>query len=337
MEVNRVFFDKTIERILLVKYALCTIALIGLTGLLSSDRVQADAPEPSDANFNQDREAILAMAGEFRVSFQFDETLTLDPDSESSKRHRSRGFETEDRGDFIQLQHLLVVVDDEGDRHVVKHWRQDWAYEPDSIVVYRGDNVWQRESVAPDKRRGAWSQTVHQVDDSPRYSGLARWRHVGGHSSWESAETWRPLPRRERTKRDDYDVLVGTNRHSLTPEGWAHEQDNYKLALRDGERRILAREFGLNRYTRISDFDFSVAGAYWTATEPFWAAVREYWDDRMRGVDAVHIAETLDGEKRYNKVLAVLKEYRDGGVSLDTCVAKVKELLNRSVDPVSTS
>src|SRR5690606_34630304 len=116
--------------------------------------------------------------------------------------------------------------------------------------------------------RGKWSQAVFQVDDSPRYEAIGAWRHEGGVSSWLSDETWRPLPRREFSVRDDYQVLVGSNRHTITPDGWVHEEDNLKVALDDngdyaGEQAVLAREAGLNRYQLIDDHDWSAGDAYW--------------------------------------------------------------------------
>nr|WP_286803404.1 DUF6607 family protein [Acinetobacter sp. UBA2063] len=72
-------------------------------------------------------------------------------------------------------------------------------------------------------------QTVWQVDDSPRYAGLGRWTKDNGVTEWTSNETYRPLPRREHTIRNDYDVIIGTNRHALTATGWVHEQDNIKF------------------------------------------------------------------------------------------------------------
>jgi hypothetical protein len=118
-------------------------------------------------------------------------------------------------------------------------------------------------------------QSVLQVDDSPRYAARGRWRHEGGVSTWLSDETWRPLPRREFSVRKDYDVLVGTNRHTITPHGWVQEENNLKLAL--NQKRFLAREYGVARYERIRDYDFSAGETYYTRTEPFWAEVRAAW------------------------------------------------------------
>jgi hypothetical protein len=136
--------------------------------------------------------------------------------------------------------------------------------------------------VPEDKQRGAWRQSVYQVDDSPRYSGVARWEHFGNYSSWEGDEGWRPLPRREFSVRDDYHVLVGVNSHIILPTGWVHEQQNLKVVLAEnGKPRanepVLAREFGYNRYERIKDFDWSAGDRYLTRTEPLWKTVREEW------------------------------------------------------------
>jgi hypothetical protein len=131
--------------------------------------------------------------------------------------------------------------------------------------------------VPAEARRGAWSQSVLQVDDSPRYAATGRWQHAGGVSTWISHETWRPLPRREFSVRNDYDVLVGTNRHTISPDGWLQEENNLKLALRG--QRYLAREYGVARYQRIRDYDFTAGEKYFARTEPFWAEVRSAWQE----------------------------------------------------------
>ena len=88
-----------------------------------------------------------------------------------------------------------------------------------------------------------------------------------------SQETWRPLPRREFSVRDDYDVLIGTNRHTITLNGWSQEEDNLKVVIGEsgdsanGEScfrntKVRGREVGFNRYERIIDFDFQPAKRY---------------------------------------------------------------------------
>lgn len=243
------------------------------------------------SDFERDRHAILAMAGPYRVSFDFLEVARFDSTLKPDAPYQSWGteyvFVSEDSGDFIALQHVLVmrVLQKDGgesEPFVTRHWRQEWRYQSDSALVYEGSNAWTLRRIPEALRRGAWVQSVYQVDDSPRYAAPGRWQHSDSFSTWISDETWRPLPRREWSVRKDYQVLVGTNRHTITPTGWVQEENNLKLALDDsGKPReampYLAREYGLARYERIKDYDFSAGKSYFDKTEPFWAEVRAAW------------------------------------------------------------
>jgi len=238
------------------------------------------APDPAEqAKFEQDRASILAMAGDYNVDFDFLETVAFAPGYELQPEQLSGGDEVvrviEDRGDFISLQHILVVGGDQ--KMPIKHWRQDWAYEPEAVLVFTGGNTWEMRPVPEAERTGKWSQTVYQVEDSPRYGAVGAWSHANGVSEWTGKAEWRPLPRREATKRTDYDVVIAVNRHAITPAGWVHEQDNSKLSLRGGKPQVIARETGLNTYTKDSRFPASVATDYWDATKDYWALVRAEW------------------------------------------------------------
>ena len=251
----------------------------------SYDRPCAVLPTTPEQSHECDRQSILAMAGEFRVRFAFDETAALQPGYAPHAPQRSGGTEwvnvIGDSGEKISLQHILVVGPD---HTVVKHWRQDWHYQPSSILRFQGNGRFVHEPVSADMARGRWSQIVYEVDEAPRYAGLGRWRHDNGIDSWQSELTLRPLPRRDYSKRSDYQALEVINRHTLTPAGWVHEQFNTKLQIdKDGARTALAREQGLNQYIRISDYDFSAGREYWKSTSDYWAQVRAEW---QRGIDA---------------------------------------------------
>ncbi len=275
----------------------------------------ADAPAAArndDSTFAHDRKAILSMLGEYRVTFKFQETSTFDPEAKTSPRDVSRALETvklvADEGDFISLQHILLTGDGDEQR-VVKHWRQDWRYENTRLLAFRGHDHWAWEDIPSAEARGTWSQTVYQVDDSPRYSGYGRWQHIGDHSFWESHESWRPLPRREQKVRDDYDVLMGRNRQSITPYGWLHEQDNYKLDLDESGNRVVARESGHNTYRRVDDQDFSRANEYWNETEKYWAAVRTTWQALLTAESSLAIeTESAEG-KLYRHVFDLAEQF----------------------------
>lgn len=285
--------------------------------------------EPGISKQEQDRRAILAMAGGYRTSFEFIETVGFVDGYQPARPYQSWGTEyvyvVEDRPDFVSLQHIIVMFfkDEDGEiagPAVVKHWRQDWQYEDRDLFVFAGHNTWQQQTLSRKEARGRWSQSVYQVDDSPRYQTTGRWEHDGNHSSWTSETTWRPLPRREFSVRDDYHALVGTNRHTITPTGWVHEADNLKLVLNeDGSpRRIdpyLAREIGLNRYERIVDFDFSAGDEYWRATGPFWAEVRSAWDETIAANKTVTLKKNVDGKSLFMQMFSQADAFAESNES----------------------
>lgn len=255
--------------------------------------------------FERDRRAILAMAGTYRVTFDFLEVVPYVKVDKPNAPYQSWGTEKiyvdADDGKFISLVHILemrVVVKDGSisEPMVTKHWRQDWQYEPEFIVEHKGRDRWERRKVPADERRGTWSQTVYQVDESPRYASAGRWQHSASFSTWLSGETWRPLPRREWSVRDDYQVLVGTNRHTIDATGWVQEENNLKTVLTtdraiDAAKPYIAREYGVARYERIRDADFSGADRYFERTKAFWDQVRDTW----AGIFALQGGATLKG------------------------------------------
>jgi hypothetical protein len=286
----------------------------------------------------RDRAAILAMAGDYRTSFDFLETIEFAPGAGPARPYRSWGTERiyaiEDRRDFISLQHVLVmvVIDDKGQRigpMVQKHWRQDWRYEPTSVLVFAGEEHFETRAVPRAERRGAWSQTVYQVDDSPRYGSIGRWVHSEEASIWEGGDAWRPLPRREHSVRSDYQVLAGRNRHTILPTGWVHEQDNLKLVLADGKTRRLAREIGVDRYERLRDFDFAAADAYWKATASFWALVRQGWTQRVAKAQRLRVRTTCDGAEAFVPFFTMAERLETGeAVAQDAQRAEIDRALD---------
>lgn len=245
----------------------------------------------------QDRKSILAMQGEYVVDFAFDETVLLKPGYERASAQRSGGNETvivvEDTPIKIVLQHILV---DEKSGHVTKHWRQDWVYQAPSRFEFTADQTWQVRAIPAEETRGAWTQCVFEVSDAPRYCGTGKWTYDNGVATWTSDLTWRPLPRREYTKRSDYNAVAAINRHTLTPGGWTHEQFNTKtLRNPDGTQVELAREFGFNDYQKTKDVDFKPAYKYWDATKDYWARVRSRWDAFLSKPPGVHLKTKIDG------------------------------------------
>ncbi|MEL6666499.1 MAG: DUF6607 family protein [Pseudomonadota bacterium] len=314
-----------------------TLAAIVVTGCATDI-----APEPAGetvavapSNFEQDRQSILAMAGDYKVTFDFTETVSFVEGYELKDPKLSGGHESvrvvEDRGDFISMQHLLVVGPDESP-FVVKHWRQDWKYEPARVLMFVGGNAWEWQDVPASERAGTWSQTVYQVDDAPRYGAVGTWTYEDGIAEWTPPQEWRPLPRRDMTTRDDYHAVDAVNRHVITPWGWVHEQDNSKLIL-DGTPQALVREVGINTYRAFDDYPVEAAEDYWAGTADYWAGVRAHWT----AIEAANerFAITIKGETEplYMPLLELAGAVNDGEKELESALVEARAIIDSFVTP----
>ena len=233
-----------------------------------------------NAQNKKDNEAIKKMCGCFEVDFNFAETFQFSKDSNylKSKNYNAKAIEyaklIKDEKGHISIQHLLVM-----DNYVIKHWRQDWIYENRNLLKFDANNSWKHILKSKKDVKGQWTQKVFQVDDSPRYEGTSSWVHVDGKSFWENS-SYAPLPRREYTKRNDYNILIRGNRHEIVDEGWIHNQDNYKV-VKDSQsnfEKIIAAEKGFNTYTKLDESKCIIAINWWNDNNAKWSLVRNKWD-----------------------------------------------------------
>ena len=266
-----------------------------------------------------DYSAIKSMCGCYNVEFNFAETFNYSKDSlyEASKVKNDKALEwvqvIEDSPSKISLQHILIVGDSVN-HYIVKHWRQDWLYENKDFMMYNHDNNWTYIEKLPIDVAGQWTQKVFQVDDSPRYEGSATWVHVDGKSYWEN-ETSAPLPRREYTKRSDYNVTLRRNRHEITPLGWIHDQDNDKIIRsEEGVDLILAKEKGFNSYTKIDDSKCVYGQEWWDENKDKWAVIREVWDEVYTSGEDLYLKQEVDGVRLYQELFGLEKNIKKSKV-----------------------
>jgi len=225
-----------------------------------------------------DRQAILDMCGCYEVTFKYTETFAPEVDYEKKLDYTAKAYELAlpiiDEEDKISIQHLLVLHD----TMVIKHWRQDWIFENQKLFHYDKDNNWTFAELPQEQVKGQWSQLVYNIEDSPRYSGSSTWVHYDGRHYWENKGD-SPLPRREYSRRNDFNVLVRGNRHEITSFGWVHEQDNDKVLRRDGKDDVLVtQEKGFNTYVKMPDEKCKVAAQWWEGHKDFWVEAVEAWD-----------------------------------------------------------
>ncbi|MGK6318537.1 DUF6607 family protein [Sphingomonas sp. DT-204] len=313
--------------------ALLAVAFIAQPALADGP-VKARTAEAEAASFEADRRDILAMAGNYKVRFDMQETTPWRTDYTPIPPKVSGGFEAvrvvEDTGRVIRLQHLLVV-DGDGKPMVIKHWRQDWEYEPARVLVYSAPGSWAWEAVPQAMRKGRWSQTVYQVDDSPRYGGWGQWTTEAGIRRWRSNWTWRPLARRDAVRHPAYDRYYGINRHQPTPTGWIHWQDNTKMGRKDGKLVPFVQESVLNTYTRSDGFDVKAADDYWAATKGYWAAIRAEWSRVGEAGNGIRVAEEAEtGTVIAGRLLALADDIQQSKTSEAKAIEAGRALIDQA-------
>lgn len=260
------------------------------------------SPIITNAQKKQDIEAIKEMCGCFEIDFKFSETFQYINDSNysKSKNYNAKALEyaklIKDEKDHISIQHLLVMGD-----YIIKHWRQDWVFQNKDLLKYDGNNNWKYISKTKQDVKGQWTQKVFQVDDSPRYEGSATWVHADGKSYWENS-SYAPLPRREYTKRNDYNIMIRGNRHEITKDGWVHDQDNFKV-VKDSESDsevIIASEKGINTYTRVDESNCKEAIKWWDENNEKWLLVLEKWNSIYSKKDDISLRQSVENKPLFS-------------------------------------
>ena len=255
-----------------------------------------------NAQKKQDIEAIKEMCGCFEIDFKFSETFQYSNDSNysKSKNYNAKALEyaklIKDEKGHISIQHLLVMGD-----YIIKHWRQDWIFQNKDLLKYDGNNNWKYISKTKKDVKGQWTQKVFQVDDSPRYEGSATWVHADGKSYWENS-SYAPLPRREYTKRNDYNIMIRGNRHEITKDGWVHDQDNFKVVkdLESDSEVIIASEKGINTYTRVDESNCKEAIKWWDENNEKWLLVLEKWNSIYSKKDDISLRQSVENKPLFS-------------------------------------
>ena len=118
-----------------------TLAALPVAPTIASAQTQAVHGDQA-----RDHAAILAMAGTFKVTSDMRETTPLVAGYTPYPAKLSGGHEVVraivDTPDHVVLQHLLVVTDGNAKTMVIKHWRQDWTWQPTSVLTYTAAGRW---------------------------------------------------------------------------------------------------------------------------------------------------------------------------------------------------
>ena len=268
----------------------------------------------------KDINAIKSMCGCFEVNFKFAETFSYSKDSiyKSSENYSAGALEwaqlVNDEKNNIIIQHILIAGD-EDNPYVIKHWRQDWLYENSNFYYYDHNNKWIYKHKKQNEVKGQWSQKVYQVDDSPRYEGTATWIHADGRSFWSNS-TDAPLPRREITKRQDYNVMLRRNHHEIFDWGWQHDQDNDKIIRESGkEDFVLAQEKGINNYIRVESKRCLAAQNFWKENKDKWSLVRNKWYNIFNYKNDIKLKNKFNEKRLYQYLFSLESSVNEEEVS----------------------
>ncbi|TAF94929.1 MAG: hypothetical protein EAZ32_14245 [Cytophagia bacterium] len=276
-----------------------------------------------------DIQAIKGQCGCHEVDFKYAETFSPQKDYKYSDRYTAKALEwvfvDEESKDKLVLMHLLVI----NDKTVIKHWREDWEYEQNNLLAYQKNKDWKAAQLPKNQVKGQWAQKIFEVDDSPRYEGSASWIHQDGKHLWANV-TDAPLPRREYTKRTDYQVLRRNNRIYVTSAGYLHEQDNDKIVRTETGDQLLAQEKGINDYVRTEESKCDVAKRWWTKHRTFWADVRGVWSELIAQNKGISLkTDKVDG-KHLGQILESLSYQSDTPATRQDIRAAILKFVNNA-------
>lgn len=275
------------------------------------------------------RKYIDKLYGCYSVNFRYAETFSPDPHYKYHDREDMNALElilpiyASDKK--VEMQHLLIV----GDSTIVKHWREIWEYEAQEIFEYQGDRKWTLRKLKPEEYKNTWTQTVWEVSDEPRYQGMSAWIENDGKVFWENTAN-APLPRREYTIRDDYNIMRRRNRIELKEDGgYVHEQDNDKINKKDGKETLIAQEKGYNTYYKLEDKECAQALQWWEKNKDFWATVRTNWNQYLSQTQTVSIKNKVDDKMLHEHLFALWREWKDQKIAADQLNQKVEEVIGK--------
>lgn len=283
------------------------------------------------SSLQNDMDSIRAQAGCYYVTFRYAETFPIQENYQLKPSYMTEGLEwvtvDEEKDGYIALQHVLITP-----YAAQKHWRQEWQYEAKRVIEFKGLNVWEARGLAPDEIQSSWLQRVFHVDDSPRYECSAAWVHSRQGSYWE-CKTWAPLPRRETTKRSDYDVMDRRNRHRITADGWIHEQDNTKVSLAGGKITPLVLERGENIYLKVDPSACDQAEKWWRDNKGSWVSIRAAWAQTYAGRDRFEFMTPADGVPLYEKLFDLGDKATHQRMTPKDVQAQAQSLIDSALKP----
>jgi hypothetical protein len=280
----------------------------------------------------EEKKLIQKLCGCFQVDFRYAETFSPNPAYKYHDREETGGtaelaLPIEESDKKIVIQHLLIA----GPQTVVKHWREEWTYENPVIWKYIGNKIWTKQTLPFEEIKGKWTQTVWEVADEPRYQGISQFVKLDEKIIWQNT-TDAPLPRREYSVRNDYNILKRTNRLNISDTGYLHEQDNQKIIRNNGNDTLLVEEKGQNIYKRIPEKECAAARDYWEKNKDYWSRVRNIWAAFISRQDRIAMKNKVEEKFLHEYLLAQAKDYLLHKISKTEIDSRIKAEIDRFIE-----
>jgi hypothetical protein len=300
-----------------MKKLIFSLGLIGATAIQLFAQAQAGIKN------------IEKLCGCFSVNFKYAETFSPDPNYKYHDREDMNAVELalpiEKTDKKVVIQHLLVI----NDTMIIKHWREEWVYESPVLYEYSEKRAWNKKMLATADVKNKWTQTVWEVSDEPRYQGVSAWIENDGKTYWESTAD-APLPRREYSVRNDYNIMRRHNRIIITADGYMHEQDNDKIQRDDdGKAKLIAQEKGYNSYFRMDDSECKTAKEWWKKNEPFWKVVRTQWQRVIEDHPTISLKWKVEDKLMNEHFFDLWKEWKSNKVKSSELEARVQQVMTK--------
>ena len=268
------------------------------------------------------KKAIHGMAGCYLVDYNYTETEALKSDYKRDKRiydvDKTKAVKewiyAEDLSpNRVRLQHLLFATDANGKiipETQLKHQVEDWEFGATAYYEYEGSYKWVIKPLPVNSQ--LWTRKVTNLDDGLRYQCAAPWAENTAFPEWSCTDNYAPIPGRETRDmgRKDYNALKRSTRVIVYKGNWLERQENVKISDQKGVQTPLAKELGKNWYVRLPDADCQPMISFAESHRPFWALLRESWDEVLNANQTFIETPPAGRPPRFAKMMEVEKEFQ---------------------------
>jgi len=145
-----------------------------------------------------------------------------------------------------------------------------------------------------------------------------------------------PIPRREYSVRNDYNLLNRTNRLIINDSGYIHNQDNRKIIRENGIDKLLVEEKGINSYVRKDPSTCAAAKLWWEKNKIYWEKVRQIWEEKIANITTIKMETKVNDKVLHEYLMAQAKDYTEGKIPASELDVKIKAYIDLFLNNTKT-